>query len=171
MTKYMIIAIVVLGALLAGMTNLWLGARDDVAKSEVARKSDAKTFRLEITGLEAEKKALKDNIDFRQKSLDDYKAANSKIITKLEKKNAAYDKWRTTLASRTLRKPEVTARAATAAISRRMRRTCTITGGQERDCASTTKAKAPVASSDHPKPAKRDRGDARSNKVVEPGDR
>lgn len=171
MTKYMIIGLVILGALLAGMTKLYLDKRDDFATAKSQHIADRAKLELSIQGLEQDKVNLKAMMSLNQERLDLLAASTKKEIVELERRNAELDRWRTTLANRTLAKPEVTRRAARRAISRRMQRLCKSTGGDERDCASPRPPGTSLAAPNRASTRGDSDSDARPDKNLEPGDR
>lgn len=170
-TKYIVAYAVIAtaAALLAGW--LFIGAREDLAAERIARQADINRLTAEVRGLEGERDDLTRDIAFRQMQIDTLTRENAKIITDRDKELARYDRFRASIARRTLAKPEVTRRAARRDISSRMRRLCTLTGGDAAQCRTPRPPGTTLAA---PRPAGgagTDRRDPGADTPVEPPDR
>ncbi len=133
MSKYLVIAIVVLTAALAATGALLKSSWE--ANAAIKAHAEEQAAKYE-TAIAQQQEAIKD-LEV-QRALDQREIlALGKEIARIEGERdelkANYDKWRSTLKARTLEKPKVVERAARIAIGSRMRRLYEATGGSNEE--------------------------------------
>lgn len=125
LSGYMAIGIVVLLAALAGTGYLLKGSYERNGALEQAAKMNA----LELKRAVDKNTALKELRELDQTRILALSAAEKALEDDLARSELRYDKWRSTLDTRTLAKPEVTRRAARKAIRIRQCKIWRDTGG------------------------------------------
>ncbi len=129
LTKYFVIALVVMGIALAGSLYLLKQSYARNGALEATIVSNAAAYKVAIDEANAAITELRLKREEDQEMILDQARENTEIRAEFDADRRRLDQWRTTLKDRTLAKPKVTERAARMALRRQACETWHITGG------------------------------------------